>query len=347
MGRKRRNDLIEPGSYDPEDERAIREGQREQPSGPEWWEGRWPEDGISSLADLERWVDDNLDEMISLNRTHPQTIGGNFARNIGRQALRNATRYLDRNGRGDHPPQPIADQLEHIEQIEAALGALLRYIRREQGQGDEAVTPADATEGRPRTRAKAAAKRPSGDPPKRSWLQPDLDHAISKYKAKHAGAYQSLFRRIRAERKGAIEEAQEKFGRNAIARELGVRSSAMVSKSRAWQEIAEDLSLPRGSVAKSLGASNKSLGASKQVGLDIAIEKKAEDAGDVLDEVIENETIGLIKEFIPPDAADSVIQKFRNGTLDDDDVREMVTLYKNQSQDFENDNKGYRVRRRP
>ena len=127
----------------------------DEPVGPEWWEGRWPAGGIASLEDLERWVDSHLNEMILLNWTHPRL--GSIARMIGRQAVRNATRYLDRNGRGDHPSQPIPHQLEHIEQIESALVALLRYIRREQGPRSEVVTPAETTNDRSGTEPREAA----------------------------------------------------------------------------------------------------------------------------------------------------------------------------------------------
>jgi hypothetical protein len=131
MGRKRRRDeRDDPGLYDPEDEAAIQHGLREEPEGPEWWEGRWPAQGIASLADLECWVDDRLNEMISLDWTRPRLR--DIALKGGRQALRNAARYLDRHGRGDHPPMPIPAELEHIQQVEAALGAVLRYLRQEQ-----------------------------------------------------------------------------------------------------------------------------------------------------------------------------------------------------------------------
>ena len=171
----------EPCLLSPEDDPAMLDTPEDEPVGPEWWEGRWPAGGIASLEDLERWVDSHLNEMISLNWTHPRL--GNIARMIGRQAVRNATRYLDRHGRGDHPPQPIADQLEHIEQIEAALGALLRYIRQE--QGDRAVTPADTTKGR----SKAAAKLPLSDMPKTGWTEDSVNVAIRKYKSERSKGY--------------------------------------------------------------------------------------------------------------------------------------------------------------
>ena len=99
----------EPCLLSPEDDPAMLDTPEDEPVGPEWWEGRWPAGGIASLEDLERWVDSHLNEMISLNWTHPRL--GNIARMIGRQAVRNATRYLDRNGRGDHPSQPIPQGL--------------------------------------------------------------------------------------------------------------------------------------------------------------------------------------------------------------------------------------------
>ncbi|HEV3385486.1 MAG TPA: helix-turn-helix domain-containing protein [Gemmata sp.] len=50
------------------------------------------------------------------------------------RALRNATSYPDRHGRGDQAPMPSPDQLKCIEQIAAALGAVFRYLRQEHGR---------------------------------------------------------------------------------------------------------------------------------------------------------------------------------------------------------------------
>ena len=55
---------------------------------------------------------------------------------VGRQAVRNATRYLARSGKGDHPPRRKADQLEDLEDIETALEDIARHIRHELNGGE-------------------------------------------------------------------------------------------------------------------------------------------------------------------------------------------------------------------
>src|SRR5208337_4546775 len=185
----------EPCLLTPEDDPAMLDTPEDEPVGPEWWEGRWPAGGIASLEDLERWVDAQLDEMICLNWTHPRL--GNIARMIGRQAVRNATRYLDRRGPGNHPPQPIADQLE---QIEAALGAIQRHLRQGPDKGVALRT-------NPETVGKTRDSRKSRAVPKRSWLQDDLDEEIRKYKAHRANIYKELVERVREGNPGAIMAA--------------------------------------------------------------------------------------------------------------------------------------------
>ena len=289
----------------------------DEPVGPEWWEGRWPAGGITSLEDLERWVNAELEEMISLNWTHPKTIGGEFARKIGRQALRNATRYLDRHGRGDHPPQPIADQLEHIEQIEAALGAVLRHIR--QGSDGGGAPQTD-----PETEGKAKASRRSRAVPKRSWLQDDLDEEIRKYKAHRASIYKELVERVREGRPGAIRAATKVFGRNLLVDKLGVKSPAMVTNSKVWQEIAEELKLKKDGVAPRRG----------RVGLDPALDKKAdEEGGSVLDLVVNSETIRLINKWMRKEEAEATIFKLQSGEITDDQARELVKYCRSRNKD--------------
>jgi len=326
----------EPCLLSPVDDPAMLDTPEDEPVGPEWWEGRWPAGGIASLEDLERWVNAELEEMISLNWTHPKTIGGEFARKIGRQALRNATRYLDRHGPGNHPPHPTPDKLEHIEQIEAALGAILRHIRQGRSQGSEASTTPNTAHGPLAPNPKPATKRPSGDPEKRSWLQHDLDDAIRKYKAKHASTYHDLVKGVRAGRKVAIDAARDIFGRNAIARALGVKAQAMVSKSPPWREIAEELKLTSGE--------GRSLGGARRMGLDIAIESKAEEEGVTpLDELVKKETLALVKKSMPPEVAANLIERLEAGTIDDEEVREMVILYEDQ----QSDQKRHKIPRRP
>ncbi len=85
----------------------------------------------------------------------------------------------------------------------------------------------------------------SWDPP-RSWKQAELDAAILAYRNDPANEFVELCDLVQKGSETAYRKAKAAFGRNAIVRNLGVRSAAMVSKSSAWQTLAAELGLPRG-----------------------------------------------------------------------------------------------------
>jgi hypothetical protein len=174
----------------------------------------------------------------------------------------------------------------------------------------------------------------------RSWTQPDLDGAIREYKARRAAQYNDLAEGVRQGKPGAKKSAQQLFGRNAIARALGVRARAMVTKSEPWQEIAAELQLSRNLKGRS------PLNRSKRIGLSIAEEQKALDktgSPQVLDQVISNETISLMRRELPPEVAEEAINKLERGEMTDDGARHLIDLYRLQQQD----DKAKRVPRSP
>jgi hypothetical protein len=174
----------------------------------------------------------------------------------------------------------------------------------------------------------------------RSWTQPDLDAAIREYKAKRATQYNELVEGIRQGRPGAQKAARQLYGRNAIARALGVKARAMVSKSEPWQEIAAELQLSRSR------NSCPPFKRSKRIGLSIAEEKKAlDDLGraQVLDQLVHKETIALLQRKLPPEVAEEAIWKLERGEMTDDGARELIDLYQLQQQD----DKAKKVRRSP
>lgn len=125
------------------------------------------------------------------------------------------------------------------------------------------------------TRIGADAKQdlPDGTPGYRSWTQIDLDSAIRTYKADRAAAYSDLCEAVKSNRPGLKKKAREIWGRNAIARALGVKSKSMVSKSPAWIAIAQDLGLPLNRNRRALGTRHTQR--SGKVGYDIAVEEKS------------------------------------------------------------------------
>jgi len=138
-----------------EDDPAMVTPSAEPPVGPAWWEGRWPHGGIHSLADLERWVNERLEEAIAMRWYSADTLGG-IALSIGRQAVENATRYLARFGSGNHPPRVEADRIRDFAGVQNALEALLRHIKQEQ------MTTAGASNVSPARQSLAAIPAASG-----------------------------------------------------------------------------------------------------------------------------------------------------------------------------------------
>lgn len=128
-----------PCDLTPEDDPSMLDSPIVWAVGPGWWDGRWPQGGINSLTDLENWLNDRLEEMIWQYQNYRQTLGSGVLM-LGRQTVENVTRYLARVGKGDHPPRPKPEQLRDYSDIQNALEALLRYIKKEQ-----AATPVHTT----------------------------------------------------------------------------------------------------------------------------------------------------------------------------------------------------------
>ncbi|MFO0800499.1 MAG: hypothetical protein U0804_23780 [Gemmataceae bacterium] len=317
----------EPVFLDCKDDPDYFEGRYEPatpPVGMTWWEGRWPMGGINAVSDLEWWIESVLEEMISLQGY--DTLAG-IGVGVGIQALKNADRYLGQYGKGDHPPRPPADQLQGVEQVEDALEAVLRYLR-QQSQPATAVVGQGAP-------PPATAEQ---TPPLRSWTQPKLDAAIREYAARRAGALKSLREAVQGDRKGAVESARDMFGRNEIARALGVKSRAMISKSEAWTEIADDLRLrPRPDGYRGLKRSGK-------IGFDKAADDKAEAGGDpVADavewheevggaggEMTEKAAIAYVRKHLTGYEANAIIENIESGVVPPERVVKMVkTLLEN------------------
>jgi hypothetical protein len=114
-----------------------------------------------------------------------------------------------------------------------------------------------------------------------SWTQPKLDAAIREYAARRAGSLKSLTEAVEANEKGAVKMARGMFGRNEVARALGVKSRAMITKSEAWIEIADDLHLrPRPDGYRGLKRSDK-------IGFGKGEDDKAKAEGDPVAEAVE------------------------------------------------------------
>jgi len=111
---------------------------------------------------------------------------------------------------------------------------------------------------------------------KTSWRQTEVNAAVQRYIDRHADVLAAARERC----PDAIEAAKTIFGRNLITRELGIKSEAMVGKCPVWRAIADELGITR----KRSSRKNK-------IGLGIALEQQAEDAGDTTANNVEKRDI--------------------------------------------------------
>ena len=199
-------------------------------------------------------------------------------------------------------PPPLPGRVSDIQQALAAADVLLRWC-------DEADAPKHpvAPAAHP-AKAKAAGKR--------SWTQPELDTKIRSEIEK----YPDLIAAVKKGKTGAKRDARKMFGRNALAKRLGVKSSRMVSLSTPWQELADSLGLLRKSRRRA------------KVGLDVALEQKADaDHSNVAAEAIRRETKRIIEGAIESAKGKnqkasfvSLLEKFDLGEVTDDQARRIV-----------------------
>lgn len=170
-------------------------------------------------------------------------------------------------------------------------------------------------------------QRQKAGPLKRSWTQGALDDAIREYRAKRASTYADLVASVQRGDRGAKKDAQRLFGRNAIARELGVKSRAMVTKSPDWQAIATELKLPRPS-------GRRGTTTPQRIGVEIALEEQAVAASEtVVDQVVRRETIRLINTSMPAAEAEATIEKLERGEITDEQARDLVAVHADQRRD--------------
>jgi hypothetical protein len=150
-------------------------------------------------------------------------------------------------------------------------------------------TPAQAqgSDYRPNESSDAANSQAKSVPSKRSWKQHELDDAIAAYRDAPGNEFLSLQDMIQSGSHAAHAKARERFGRNAVVRNLGVRSPAMVTNSHVWQGIAVNLDLPRG---KHMPVPLRNY---ERVPLDSAARAKAEGDG-VVDDLVRRETPAAI-----------------------------------------------------
>jgi hypothetical protein len=174
----------------------------------------------------------------------------------------------------------------------------------------------------------AAATPPAASKKKKEWTQQEVDKAIKQLRAGMGATYYDLVENVRRGLPGAEKEAKKLYGRNALARRLGLRSRALVSKSPVWQDIAKELKL------RHKGEETKRIGGRRRMGYEMAVGEKAEEVGDTTSSrVIRKETVSLIRNNLPADQAAEIISKLETGQISDERARAIVRFTIEQRKD--------------
>jgi|GEM_PF-2569987 len=180
----------------------------------------------------------------------------------------------------------------------------------------------------------------------RSWTQEDLDKAILEYKAARAATYADLREGLRKNSPVARKAAREVYGRNAIARALGVKSPSMVSKSPAWLAIAEDLGLE---LRRGRSRGTRHTTRPGKIGYEMALERKSATpapgadnapADEALESAERQETIRRINRLARSGrtakekadnqrAADELLRKLQCEECTDEQARRVVAMILN------------------
>lgn len=257
---------------------------------------------LDALCDLDAGDDPALGYLQDLIRTAPDRA----AIKDVEQALRELQ---------EERPDFLREILARLHHLPGLLLPMPSTKQEPQPPGDSGAQAAATPSAVP---AEGSPTKIRDKPELRSWTQVDLDAAIREYKAKRAASYRDVLSGVKAGKKGAIKAAGRIWGRNAVARALGVKARAMVTKSPAWREIAEELRLLRGPKRGS------------KINFEQAEAEKANEGDSVSDDVIRKETISLIRRSLPHGAADEMIERLISGEISDDHARRTVKLYTDQ-----------------
>ena len=137
-------------------------------------------------------------------------------------------------------------------------------------------------------------------------------------------------------KKGAAREARKLFGRNVIVRALGVRSRVMVSRSPAWEAIANDLGIP---LARHRLRGTQHTEEPSRIGQEMAVEEQSaapkaradnRPSDAVLVDAEKETTLRAIRRLAESgkekskEAAQSLHHKYEAGEMTDEQVRQTV-----------------------
>ncbi|HTM54858.1 MAG TPA: hypothetical protein VL175_12570 [Pirellulales bacterium] len=142
------------------------------------------------------------------------------------------------------------------------------------------------------------------------WTQRQADAQIQRHLDEHREAFVAA----QSRRPGAVNAFKSVFGRNKIAKKFRM-AGATVGNSSVWREVALEFGWERSRVGKA-----------QKEGLEIALEKRADQDGDSTDRAVtQRETERMIMgASLKPDHRQSLLDGLRSGRHTDDQVREIL-----------------------
>jgi hypothetical protein len=184
------------------------------------------------------------------------------------------------------------------------------------------LTAAAPTAGCPELPPSSPPPAQSEEPALLSYTQDELDRAIRAFRARRSAKYAELREAIGKGRKNSVTGARRIFGRNALARELRCKGSAMISKSPVWKEIRAELHLGKPEVAR----------VEKRVGMEVVLASRPSGGPDAAKAVSEAE-LGRRIGKLPPEVVRSIKSELASGKIDNDAALRIVETYEQHGDD--------------
>ena len=212
--------------------------------------------------------------------------------------------------------------IHHIVRLQSRADLELVMQTRKQTRGSAGapvMPPSPQTVSLPTAPATPPAAKP-GEAARRSMTQSEVDTAIREYRASCAGRYNEIRLGVERGDKAAGKAARRLFGRNALHRTIGCKSTAMVSKSSAYRAIASELQLEKKRAGSRCGGG--------RVGVDLAVDQASAQTGDSTASDVEyRDTLAFIQKHLPLQRATLLIEKLDLGEITADQAEDTVRRY--------------------
>lgn len=196
----------------------------------------------------------------------------------------------------------------HLQGVRGSVAQALVGISNDQFPEPDAVVPP----GQPRPKQRVIAP---------NWTLDAAELACEDYLNKHQPQFRGLIRLVEIKAKGADQAARKIFGRNRIAKKLGI-SFGLVSKTKTWTTI-----------CNAFGWHKEPAGIKGKVGIGMAIDGGQRSSASAADEAEVNDLVALARSRLAESDADEFEQKLRSGEWSPQQADYLLKLAKDQNSD--------------